>query len=200
MVFIILQCLSFKFIHFLTVIETRLDDEEEPFSLENLSKFLLKHEKAINKKVLGCVPKNNNIYLGVTKPHFKKKHHKSYSYAHKNGRKGGNKHHEGNGKSNNGKAKFDKNCNICGIYGHKESHYFKKKKEENRKEKVKSNKGKRNNKSSYVCGIYSMSQYSSNDWIVYSRCTSHICFEKDKFQIVYKHKNNGNVIGDKSML
>lgn len=122
MVLIILQILSSKFNHFVTVIETRLDDEEEPFSLDNLFRLLLKHEETINKKALGFALKDNNITLGENKPHFKKKHHKRYSHSHKNGRKSGNKHHEGNGKSNNGKAKFDGNCIFYGIYGHKESH------------------------------------------------------------------------------
>jgi len=44
MVFIILQSLSSKFGNFVTTIETRLDDEEEVFSLENLSRLLLKNE------------------------------------------------------------------------------------------------------------------------------------------------------------
>jgi len=35
-----------------------------------------------------------------------------------------------------------------------------------RQRKMKSNKGKRNNKSAFVCGLYSMSQSSSNDWII----------------------------------
>jgi len=162
MVFIILQILSSKFSHFVTIIETRLDDEDESFSMENLSRLLLKHEDTINKKVLGSTSKDNNIASRETKPHFKKKYHKKYSDAHKNGRKGGNKNHEGNGKSNNGKVMFDGNYKFCGIYGHKESHCFKKKKVKNEKRKVKSNKEKRNNKSAFICGLYSMNHTSSN--------------------------------------
>lgn len=44
MVFIILQSLYSKFSNFLTIIETKLGDEEEVFSLDNLSRLLLKHK------------------------------------------------------------------------------------------------------------------------------------------------------------
>lgn len=123
MVFIILQSLLYKFSYFIIVIETRLDNKEESFSLDNLSRTLLKHEEAINKKMLGSTPNDHNIILGATKPHFKNSHHN-------NGRKDGKKYHEGNVKSNNSntKTKFDGNCNFSSIYGHKEFHCFKKNK------------------------------------------------------------------------
>ena len=72
MVFIILQNLSSKFGNFVTIMETRLDDEKEVFSLENLSRHLLKHEETLNNKVL-ISPKDNNVALGATKTPFKKK-------------------------------------------------------------------------------------------------------------------------------
>jgi len=51
----------------------RLDDEEESL-LENLFRLLLKHEETLNKKGLASsTPKDHNISLGETKPHFKKK-------------------------------------------------------------------------------------------------------------------------------
>jgi len=62
MVFIILQSLSSKFSNFVTIIETRLDDEEEFFSLKNLSRLLLKHEETFNKKVL-ISSLNNNAFI-----------------------------------------------------------------------------------------------------------------------------------------
>jgi len=72
MVFIILQNLSSKFSNFVIVMETRLDDEKEVFSLKNLSRYLLKHEETLNNKVLISL-KDNNVALGATKTPFKKK-------------------------------------------------------------------------------------------------------------------------------
>jgi len=69
---VILQGLSSKFSNFVTVMETRLDDENEVFSLETLSRHLLKHEKTLNNKVL-ISSKDNNVALGATKTPFKKK-------------------------------------------------------------------------------------------------------------------------------
>ena len=69
------------------IIETRLDDEEELFSLENLSIFFLKYEETLNKNVLISSPKDNNVVVGVTKTPFKKnfKHQKnSFSATTKN--------------------------------------------------------------------------------------------------------------------
>jgi len=81
MVFIILQSLSSKFGNFMTVIETRLDDEEEVFSFDNLFRLLLKHEKTLNKKMLILSPKDNNVALGATKTPFKKRFkHQKKSY------------------------------------------------------------------------------------------------------------------------
>jgi len=60
--------------------ETRLDDEKEVFSLEILSRHLLKHEETLNNKVL-ISPKDNNVALGATKTPFKKKfNHQNRSY------------------------------------------------------------------------------------------------------------------------
>lgn len=60
------------------IIKTRLDDEEEVFSFDNLSRLLLKHEETLNKKMLIFSPKDNNITLEATKTLFKKmfKHQK----------------------------------------------------------------------------------------------------------------------------
>lgn len=55
------------------VMEIRLDDEEEIFSLENLSRHLLKHEKTLNNKVLISSLKDNNVNFGETRTPFKKK-------------------------------------------------------------------------------------------------------------------------------
>lgn len=62
----------------MTVIETKLNDEEEVFSLKNLYRLLLKHEETLNKKALISSPKDNNVALGAIKTPFKKKfnHHK----------------------------------------------------------------------------------------------------------------------------
>ena len=123
------------------VIEIRLDDEKEVFSLDNLFKFFLKHEETLNKKMLILSPKDNNVALGATKTPFKKrfKHqNKSYPSSSKKYEKKGNsnnnfhyKQRAGKGKANhpNPKAKFDENCNFYGGYGHKEFDYYKKKRE-----------------------------------------------------------------------
>jgi len=85
MVFIIIQSLSSKFINFVIVMETRIDetridDEKEFFSLENLSRHLLKHEETLNNKVL-ISPKDNNVALRATKTPFKNKfNHQKRSY------------------------------------------------------------------------------------------------------------------------
>ena len=80
MVFIILQSLSSKFSNFVTMIEIKLDDEKEVFSLENLSWHHLKHEETLNHKVL-ISSKDNNVALRATKTPFKKKfNHKKKSY------------------------------------------------------------------------------------------------------------------------
>jgi len=65
------------------VIETRIDDEEEVFSLDKLSNLLVKHEETLNKKELISYPKDNNFALGETKTPFKKKfkHKKKYFLA-----------------------------------------------------------------------------------------------------------------------
>ena len=82
MIFIILQSLSSKFGNFVIVIKTRLDDDEEVLFLENLLRFLLKHEKTFNKKMLTLSPKDNNIALRATKSPFNKKFkHKKYFYT-----------------------------------------------------------------------------------------------------------------------
>jgi len=73
MVFIILQSLYSKFGNFVTVMETRLEDKEEVFSLENLSRHILKHKETLNNKVLISSPKDNKVALGATKTSFKKK-------------------------------------------------------------------------------------------------------------------------------
>jgi len=116
------------------VIETRLDDEEEVFSLDNLSILLLKYEETINKKMLISSPKDQNVALGLTMTtHFKKnfRYHRKTPHVHprRNANKYGNKHHDHKGKSNKPhvpKEKFDRNCNFFGIYGHKENHCYKK--------------------------------------------------------------------------
>jgi len=78
----------------MTVIETKLDDEKEVFSLENLSRFLLKHEETLNNKVLITTPKEPFVALGPMKPHFKKKSHNQKKGSHAptmNFKKGANK-------------------------------------------------------------------------------------------------------------
>lgn len=55
------------------LIETRIYEEEEGFSLENLSRLLLKKKKTLNTKVLISSPKDNNIVLGETKTPFNNK-------------------------------------------------------------------------------------------------------------------------------
>ena len=145
MVFIILQSLSSKFGNFVTVIEIRLDDEEEIFSLDNLSRLLLKHEETLNKKMLILSLKDNNVTLGANKNPFNKrfKHKKkSYPSSFKKFEKKGNNNNnfhfnqrDGKGKANhpNLKAKFDGNCNFYGGYGYKEFDCYKKKREEKNK-------------------------------------------------------------------
>ena len=130
---------------FMIVIEIRLDDEEEVFSLDNFSRLLLKHEENLNKKMLTLSTKDNNVALGATKTPFKKrfKHQKkSYPSSSKKYEKKGNsnnnfhyKQRDGESKVNhpNPKSKFDGNCNFCGGYGHKEFYCYKKKREEKNK-------------------------------------------------------------------
>ena len=177
MVFIILQNLSSKFRNFVTVIETRLDDEEEVFTLDNLSRLLLKHEETLNKKMLTLSPKDNNVALGATKTPFKKrfKHQKkSYPSSSKKFEKKGNsnnnfhyKQKDGKGKANHPspKAKFDGNCNFCGGYGHKELDCYKKKREEKNKgnQNVKDYKGKKKMQTRLVTAFYSLSRTFSTD-------------------------------------
>jgi len=78
MVFIILQNLSSKFSNFMIVIETRIDNEEDVFSLENLLRIILNYGENINKNVFISSLNNNNVSLEATKSSFKKKfdHHK----------------------------------------------------------------------------------------------------------------------------
>jgi len=123
--------------------EIKLDDEEVVFSLENLSRHLLKHEETLNHKVLISSSKDNNIALGATKTPFKKKfNHKMKSYPssskrfekrgngynnsknndnNNNSKNNGNNNHfkkrDGKGKANNPypKEKIDGKCNYCGI-------------------------------------------------------------------------------------
>jgi len=158
------------------VIETRLDDEEEVFSLDNLSRLLLKHEETLNKKILILSSKDNNIALEEIKNPFKKnfKHQKkSYPSSLKNFEKKGNnnnfhfKQRDGTGKASNPnpKVKFDRNCNCCGGYGHKEFDCYKKKREEKNKENqnVKDYKGKKKMQTGLVIAFYSLSHTFSSD-------------------------------------
>jgi len=198
--------------------EIRLDDEEEFFSLENLSRHLLKHEETLNNKVLISSPKDNNIVLGETKTPFKKKfkhqnktypssskgfekRDNGYNSSRNNGNNGKNKNNnndnnnhfkqrDGKGKVNNPypKEKFDGNCNYCGIQGHKEVDYYKKKREKKVKgnENIKKFKGKKNVHVGFAVMLYSMSHSFSSDWIVDYGCTNHLCFEKEKFENIHK--------------
>ena len=212
MVFIILQSLSSKFSNFVIVIETRLNDEEEVFSLHNLYRLLLKNEETLNNKVSISSPKDNNIALGATKTPSKKnsKHHKNSSCSFRNFKKKGNsnKNNHGNYKQKgrstnpNSKERFDKNYNFYGIYGQKEFECHKKKSAKKCKgnENGKYNKKKKNKNSTNVAAFYSMSQTISNDWIVDSGCTNHMCCERNKFENFYEYKKDAIVIGDNSTL
>jgi len=85
------------------VIETRLSDEEDFFSLENLCRLLLKYEDTINKKVLISSSKDQNVALGaINMNHFKKKfkNHKKNPHAHprRTAKKDDNNHHDHKGK------------------------------------------------------------------------------------------------------
>lgn len=76
------------------VIKMRLDDEEEFFSLENISRFLLKYKETLNKMLLISSLKENSMALGPMKPHFKNKftNQKKFSHAPKRDfKKSGNK-------------------------------------------------------------------------------------------------------------
>ena len=230
MVFIILQSFSPKFSNFVIIMETRLDDEKEIFSLETLTRHLLKHEETLNNKVL-ISPKDNNVALGATKTPFKKKsHHKKKSYPsfstrfekrgngyrnndnysnnrnNNNSRNNGNnfKQRDGKGKPNNPypKENFDGNCNYCGIQGHREVDCYKKKRDEKFKGNgnVRNFKGKKNIHAGLAMAYYSMSQTLSFEWIVNSGCTNHLCFEKKKFEDFHKYRKDTVVIGDNSTL
>jgi len=86
--------------------EIRLDDEEEVFSLENLSRNLLKHEETLNNKVLISSPKDNSVALGATKTPFKKKsnhQNKYYPSSSKRFEKRGNGNNRNNGNNENNK-------------------------------------------------------------------------------------------------
>lgn len=63
------------------VIEIKLDDEKEVFSLESLSRLILKHEENFNKNMLIPSSKVQSMALGPMKTHFKKnfKNHKKIS-------------------------------------------------------------------------------------------------------------------------
>ena len=101
------------------------------------------------------------------------------------------------------KKTFDRNCNFYGIYGHKENHYFKKKRKDNDIYGHKENhcfKGKKNKKGAYVCALYSKSYTFSNDWVVDSSCTNHTSFERNKFENFHKHRKDAIVIGNNSMI
>ena len=159
MIFIILQSLTSKFSHFVTVVETKLDDEKEVISLESLSRLLLKHEETLNKNMLIPSSKEQSVALGPMKPHFKKKfkNNKRFS-SNQDYKKGGNRNHVGRDKSRNSKVKFDGNCNFCGIYGHRDTECYKKKKEQG---------GKIDGNCNF-CGTYG---HRESD-----------CFKKKKFQ------------------
>ena len=45
-----------------------------------------------------------------------------------------------------------------------------------------------------------MTRSFSSDWIVDSRCTNHLCFEKDKFENFHKYRKYAVVIGENSIL
>jgi len=160
--------------------------------------------------VLISSPKEQNVALGATKmTHFKKKfrNHKKSPHAHPkiNVKKYENNHHDHKRKSKKPhvpKEKFNGNCNYCAIYGHKESHCFKKKRKENSKGKDNVNKFKRkkNKKGAYVCDFYSKSHNFTNDWVVNLGCTNHMSFERNKFENFHKHRKNAIVIRDNSML
>ena len=165
--------------------------------------------------MLNFSPKNNSIALGATKTPFKKKfnHHKSKdsksSSTFKKYEKKGN--NNGNFKQENDKArssnpkpkeKFDGNCNFCGIFGHKEYDCRKKKYAEKgkRNANVKNFNNKKKNKHAASVAYYSVTQTISNDWIVDSGCTNHMCYEKNKFENFHKYKKDAVVIGDNSIL
>jgi len=210
--------------------ETRLDDEKEVFSLEILSRHLLKHEETLNNKVL-ISPKDNNVALGATKTPFKKKFNqqkRSYPSSsigsdkrgngyrnisnYSNNRNNNNSRNNGNnfkqrdrkGKPNNPypKENFDGNCNYYGIQGHREVDCYKKKRNEKYKgnDNVRNFKGKKNVHVGLATMLYSMSRTLSSEWIVDSSCTNHLCFEKEKFENFYKYQKDAIVIGDNSTL
>jgi len=111
MPFIILQSLYSNFENFMTVMEIRLDDEKEVFSLDNLSRHLLKHEETLNNNVLISSHKDNNISFGATKTPFKKKFNhqkKTYPSYSKSFEKRGNGY---NSSRNNGNNSNNKNNN-----------------------------------------------------------------------------------------
>lgn len=94
MVVMILQSLSTKFSHFMIIIDTRLDDKEEVFFLENISRLLLNHEEILNRILFIPSLKEHYVELGPMRTHFKKKlnNQKKSSYAtKKNFKKGGNR-------------------------------------------------------------------------------------------------------------
>ena len=62
------------------------------------------------------------------------------------------------------------------------------------------NNKKKNKHPVGVAAYYSMTQTISNDWIVDSRCTNHMCYEKNKFENFHKYKKDAVVIGDNSIL
>ena len=99
----------------MTVMETRLDDEKEVFSLENLSRHLLKYEETLNNKVLISF-KDNNVAIGATKTPSKKNfnHQKrSYHSSSKGFEKRGNgyNNNRNNGKNGNNRNNNNKNNN-----------------------------------------------------------------------------------------
>ena len=40
-----------------------------------------------------------------------------------------------------------------------------------------------------------MSPFFLSEWIVYSNCTNHLCFEKEKFENFHKYTKDAIVIG-----
>ena len=58
------------------------------------------------------------------------------------------------------------------------------------------NNKKKNKHSANVAAYYFMTQTISNDWIIDSGCTNHMCYEKSKFENFHKYKKDAIVIDD----
>lgn len=111
-----------------------------------------------------------------------------------------NQDQQGNNRNNDSFAKKSNtngNYNFCGIYGHKEGTWYKKKKKGNSigKNKFKGNTNKYQ-PYDYVYTLYSQCNFLFDEYILDFGCTNHMCCQKEEFQSLYKQRSNSILIGN----